>query len=165
MFSGFFSGVTFYIILGLSASTIGLGWLSLSLHDDKVIAVEALKEAKEAVAGYQKALNLKYLSCQIDDASVVEVEKEKKQIDEVISPINDQLKELATVKKPATQIVAQPNGLAPKQNETIKDESNFLPDDGLLSPNVTRLLRNGWCSVYPDSDQCVSTGQPSGQPL
>lgn len=154
-------GITFYIILALSASTTGLGWLSLSLHDDKVVAVEALKEATQAVAGYQKALNLKYLSCQIDDASVVEVEKEKKQIDEAISPINTKLKDLATVKKPVAP-VAQSNGLTPKQNETTKDESNFLPDDGLLSPNVKRLLNNGWCSVYPSTSQCVPTGNTSG---
>jgi hypothetical protein len=154
----------FYLILGLFASTLSLGWLSLSLHDDKVVAVEALKEAKEAVAGYQKALNLKYLSCQIDDASTVEVEKEKKQIDEVISPINTKLKDLATVKKTIAP-VAQSNGLTPKQNETTKDESNFLPDDGLLSPNVTRLLNDGWCAVYPSTSQCIPTGQLAGKSM
>lgn len=153
-----FNSWMFYVILGLSATVGALGWLSLSLHDDKVVAVEALKEAKEAVAGYQKSLNLKYLSCQIDDTSVVEVEKEKKQIDEVISPINSQLKDLATVKKPVTHV-------APKQNETTKDESNFLPDDGLLSPNVTRLLNDGWCAVYPATSQCIPTGQLTGKSM
>lgn len=153
-----FNSWMFYLILGLSASTATLGWLSLSLHDDKVVAVEALKEAREAVAGYQKALNLKYLSCNIDSASAVEVEAEKKQIDEVTSPVNAQLKELATVKK----IVTHP--VAPKQ-ETTKDESNFLPDDGLLSPNVTRLLQDGWCAVYPSTSECVPTRNTSGQPL
>lgn len=160
-----FNSWMFYLILGLSASTAALGWLSLSLHDDKVIAVEALKEAKEAVAEYQNSLNLKYLSCQIDDASVVEVEAEKKQIDEIISPINSQLKDLATVRKPVTQVVPQSNRLAPKQNETIKDESNFLPDDGLLSPNVTRLLNDGWCAVYPSTSQCISTGQLTSESM
>ena len=159
-----FNSWMFYIILGLSATVGALGWLSLSLHDDKVVAVEALKEATEAVAGYQKALNLKYLSCQIDDASVVEVEKEKKQIDEVISPINSQLKDLATVKKPIAP-VAQSNGLTPKQNETTKDESNFLPDDGLLSPNVKRLLNNGWCSVYPESSECIPSLKPTSKSM
>lgn len=155
-----FNNWMFYLIIGLSVSTLSLGWLSLSLHDDKVVAVEALKEAREAVAGYQKALNLKHLSCDIDTISAVEVEKEKKQIDEVISPINSQLKDLATVKKPVTH-VAQPTGLTPKQNETTKDESNFLPDDGLLSPNVTRLLNDGWCAVYPSTSQCIPTGNTS----
>lgn len=153
-----FNSWMFYLILGLSASTAALGWLCLSLHDDKVVAVEALKEAKEAVAGYQNALNLKYLSCQIDDASVVELEAEKKQIDEVISPINTKLKGLATVKKIVTRPVAA-------KQETTKDESNFLPDDGLLSPNVTRLLNDGWCAVYPATSQCVSTGQLAGKSM
>lgn len=157
-----FNSWMFYLILGLSASTLGLGYLSLSLHDDKVIAVEALNQSQEAVSGYQNALNNKYLSCQIDTTSAVELEKEKKQIDEVISPINSQLKDLATVKRSP---VAQPIGLTPKQNETTKNESNFLPDDGLLSPNVTRLLNDGWCAVYPSTGQCVSTGQLAGKSM
>ena len=147
----------FYIILALSATTAGLGWLSLSLHDDKVVAEQALVQAINVNTEMQKSLNLKDLSCKIDDESDVELDAEKKQIDESISPINSQLKDLATVKK---KLVTHP--VAPKQNETTKDESNFLPDDGLLSPNVKRLLNNGWCSVYPESSECIPTGNTSG---
>ena len=161
-----FNSWMFYLILALSASTAALGWLSLSLHDDKVVAEQALAQAINVNTEMQKSLNLKDLSCKIDDKSVVELDAEKKQIDESISPINSQLKDLATVKKKlVTQVVAQPTGLTPKQNETIKDESNFLPDDGLLSPNVKRLLNNGWCSVYPSTSQCVPTGQSSGKSM
>ena len=158
MFNNLFNSITFYIILGLSLSTLGFGYLSYSLSNDKAIAVYALKESKETIAGYEKSLNLKYLSCERDSASVVEVEAEKKQIDDSISPINTQLKELATVKKSATQSTHS-------KQENIKDEGNFLPDDGLLSPNVTRLLADGWCAVYPNTDECVSTGQPSGKSM
>ena len=163
MFSNLFSGVTLYIILGLSISTLGFGYLSYSLSNDKAVAVYALKESKETIAGYEKSLNLKHLSCEIDNTSVVEVEAEKKQIDETISPINIQLKELATVKKPVTQS-------AHNKQENIKDESHrledgYLPDDGLLSPNVTRLLTDGWCAVYPTTSECVSTGQSSGKSM
>jgi hypothetical protein len=157
-----FNSWMFYIILGLSASTLGLGWLSLSLHDDKVIAEQALVQAINVNSDMQKSLNLKDLSCQIDSQSGAELVAEKNKIDEGISPVNSQLKELATVKKTPSKVVTI---VAPKQNETIKDESNFLPDDGLLSPNVTGLLRDGWCSVYPDSDQCLSTRQSAGKPL
>jgi hypothetical protein len=157
-----FNSWMFYIILGLSASTIGLGWLSLSLHDDKVIAEQALVVAINVNSGMQKSLNLKGLSCKIDASSGAELVAEKNKIDEGISPVNSQLKELATVKKTPSKAVTV---VAPKQNETIKDESNFLPDDGLLSPNVTGLLRNGWCSVYPDSGQCLSTGQSPSKSL
>lgn len=150
----------FYIILALSATTAGLGWVSLSLHDDKVIAEQALAQAINVNTEMQKSLNLKDLSCKIDDKSVVELDAEKKQIDESISPINSQLKDLATVKKKlVTKVVA------PKQNETTKDESNFLPDDGLLSPNVTRLLNDGWCAVYPSTSQCVPAGQSAGKSM
>ena len=156
-----FNSWMFYIILGLSASTLSLGWLSLSLHDDKVIAEQALVVAINVNSDMQKSLNLKGSSCQIDASSGAELIAEKNKIDEGISPVNSQLKDLSTVKKVTSKVVTV---VAAKQ-ETTKNESNFLPDDGLLSPSVTGLLHNGWCSVYPDSDQCVSTGQPSGQPL
>lgn len=152
------SGPMLYIILGLSASTLGFGYLSYSLYADKAVAVHALKESQETIAGYEKSLNLKSLSCDLSDKASAELIEEKAKIDEGISPINAQLKELATVKK-------TPLKVTPNKQETIKDESNFLPDDGLLSPNVTGLLRNGWCSVYPDSDQCVPPGQSVGKSL
>jgi hypothetical protein len=156
-----FNSWMFYIIFGLSATVGALGWLSLSLHDDKVVAVEALVQAINVNSDMQKSLNLKDLSCQIDSESGAELVSEKNKIDEGISPVNSQLKDLATVKKVISKVVTV---VAAKQ-ETTKNESNFLPDDGLLSPSVTRLLRNGWCSVYPDSDQCVSPGQSVGKPL
>lgn len=147
-----FNNILFYLVIGLSASTMGFGYLSYSLSNDKAVAEQALVQAIDANTGLQKSLNLKGLSCKIDSASVVEVEAEKLKIDESISPINIQLKELATVKNTVTHPVAA-------KQETIKDESNFLPDDGLLSPNVARLLHDGWCSVYPSTSECVSTGQ------
>ena len=156
-----FNSIYLYIILGLAASTASLGWLSVHNYRAKVEAESALVVAINVNTEMQKSLNLKDLSCKIDDKSVVELDAEKKQIDESISPINSQLKDLATVKKPATH-VAQPTGPTPKQNETTKDESNFLPDDGLLSPNVTRLLNDGWCSVYPSTSQCLPAGNSAG---
>lgn len=140
-----FNSVLFYIILGLSATTSGLGWLSLSLHDDKVVAVEALKEALEAVAGYQKALNLKYLSCDIDTASVVEVESSKKDLQTKIEVVSDNIEKL---RKPV--VVKQEN----IKNENLKP--NVLPDDGLLSPRIVSLLKQGYCSTYPTDSECLS---------
>jgi len=137
----------FYLILGLSASTLSLGWLSISLHDDKVIAVEALKEAKEAVAEYQKSLNLKYLSCQIDDASVVEVEAEKKDLQTKIEVVSDNIEKLRLPKPQVKQEIIK--------NESLK-ESSVLPDDGLLSPHIVQLLKQGYCSTYPNDNECVS---------
>lgn len=153
MFSGFFSSVSFYIILGLSASTVALGWLSLSLHDDKVVAVEALKESQQAVAGYQKALNLKYLSCKIDDASLVEVESEKLILKDKTEAISEQISKLPTgIKKPANNNIITE---APKNAE----ESNVLNGSELLSDDLRKLLLQTYCNVEPDSDQCLPSRQ------
>lgn len=139
-----FNSWMFYLILALSASTAALGWLSLSLHDDKVVAVEALKEAREAVAGYQKALNLKYLSCQIDTASVVEVEEEKKAIQTKTDEVSAKIEKLRNPVVVKQEII---------KNESLK-ETSVLPDDGLLSPNLVRLLRENYCSVEPTDNLC-----------
>ena len=157
MFSGLFSSVTSYIILALVALLTATSALSAHLYKGKVEAESALVVAINVNTDMQKSLNLKDLSCKIDDASVVELNAEKNKIDEDISPINDQLKDLATVKK--TPVIKSPTV------KVNKDESNFLPDDGLLSPNVKRLLNNGWCSVYPSTSQCVPTRQPAGKSM
>lgn len=141
-----FNSWMFYIILGLSATVGALGWISLSLHDDKVVAVEALKEAREAVAGYQNALNLKYLSCKIDDTSKVQVEADKKDLQTKIEVVSDSIEKLRVPKPQAKQEIIK--------NESLK-ETNVLPDDGLLSPNIVSLLRQGYCSVYPSDSECV----------
>jgi hypothetical protein len=140
-----FNSWMFYVILALSASTAALGWLSLSLHDDKVVAVEALKEAREAVAGYQKALNLKYLSCDIDTASAVEVEADKKYLQNKTDDISTKLEKLRSPVAVKHEII---------KNESLK-ETNVLPDDGLLSANIVSLLKQGYCSVYPTDSECV----------
>jgi len=145
-----FNSWMFYLILGLSASTLSLGWLSLSLHDDKVIAEQALVQVTEAIAGYQKSLNLKDLSCKIDDKSVVEVEAEKKALKDKIDIVNENIEKL---RLPLSKLP-----VAAKQ-ENIKNENlkpNVLPDDGLLSDNIIGLLRQGYCSVYPTDDSCIS---------
>lgn len=157
-----FNSIYLYIILGLAASTASLGWLSVHNYRAKVEAESALVVAINVNTDMQKSLNLKDLSCKIDDASVVELNAEKNKIDEDISPINDQLKDLATVKK--TPVIKSPT-VKVNTKETTKNEVIFLPDDGLLSPNVKRLLNNGWCSVYPSTSQCVPAGQSAGKSM
>ena len=140
-----FNSWMFYLILGLSASTLSLGWLSLSLHDDKVIAEQALVVAINVNSDIQKSLNLKDLSCKIDDASVVEVEAEKKDLQTKIEVVSDNIEKLR-------------HPVAAKQ-ENIKNENlkpNVLPDDGLLSDNIVSLLKQGYCTTYPNDNECVS---------
>lgn len=146
-----FNSWMFYIILALFASTAALGWLSLSLHDDKVIAVEALKEAREAVAGYQKALNLKYLSCDIDTASAVELESDKTVLKDKTEVISSEISKLPTgIKKlPTTNNMITE---APKNAE----ESNVLTGSELLSDDLRKLLLQSYCNIEPSDQQCLS---------
>jgi len=140
-----FNSWMFYLILALSASTAALGWLSLSLHDDKVVAVEALKEAREAVAGYQKALNLKYLSCQIDDSIASEYQIEKN----ASNVLKD--KELSAIDKIPSRPSVQTPLKVPLNESSVVDIDGTLPDDlqRLLSESYDRTRG----SVGTDSRQ------------
>jgi hypothetical protein len=140
-----FNSWMFYLILGLSASTLTLGWLSLSLHDDKLIAEQALVQAINVNSDMQKSLNLRDLSCKIDDTSVVEVEAIKKDLQTKIEVVSDNIEKL---RKPVA--VKQEN----IKNENLKP--NVLPDDGLLSPNIVSLLKQGYCTTYPTDSECIS---------
>jgi len=140
-----FNSITFYIILGLSISTLGFGYLSYSLSNDKAVAIYALKESKETIAEYEKSLNLKHLSCETDSASVVEVEAEKKVAETKTNEVSDKIEQL---RKPHVkqEII---------KNENLK-ETNVLPDDGMLSTSLIGMLREGYCAVYPTDSECVS---------
>lgn len=143
---GMFDSLTFYIILGLSALTLGFGYLSYSLYADKAVAVHALKESQETIAGYEKSLNLAYLSCDLSDKAVVVVESEKKDLETKINTVSDNIEKLRIPKPQVKQ-------------ENIKNENlntTVLPDDGLLSPNIIGLLKQGYCSTYPTDSECIS---------
>lgn len=144
MFSNIFSGATLYIILALLASTAGFGYLSYSLSNDKAVAVAQLKKANETAERYRNSLNLKDSSCKIDDDSVVEVETNKKDLQSKVDDVSDKFDKLKviTATKPSVK------------QEIIKNETNVLPDDGILSPNITSLLNEGWCASFPTDDVC-----------
>lgn len=146
MFSNLFSGATLYIILALLASTAGFGYLSYSLYGDKVVAVAQLKDANIAIVGYQNSLNLKDSSCKLDDQVVVEVETNKKDLQSKVDAVSDKFDKLKiiTATKPSVK------------QEIINHETNVLPDDGILSPNITSLLNEGWCDSFPSDDVCRS---------
>lgn len=146
MFSNLFSGATLYIILALIASTAGFGYLSYSLSNDKAIAVAQLKTANETAEGYKNSLNLKDSSCKLDDGAVVEVETEKKDLQSKVDAVSDKFDKLKiiTATKPSVK------------QEIINHETNVLPDDGILSPNITSLLHEGWCNAFPTDKLCWS---------
>lgn len=142
--SSLFSSATLYIILALLASTAGFGYLSYSLYGDKAVAVAQLKTANETAERYKNSLNLKDSSCKIDDTSVVEVETEKKDLQSKVDAVSDKFDKLKiiTATKPSVK------------QEIINHETNVLPDDGILSPNITSLLHEGWCVSFPSDKLC-----------
>lgn len=146
MFSNPFSGATLYIILALLASTAGFGYLSYSLYGDKAVAVAQLKTANETAEGYKNSLNLKDSSCKLDNQAVVEVETNKKDLQSKVDAVSDKFDKLKiiTATKPSFK------------QEIINHENNVLPDDGILSPNITSLLNEGWCNAFPSDKLCRS---------
>lgn len=144
-----FNSITFYIILTLSISTLSFGYLSYSLSNDKAVAVYALKEAEETIAEREKSLNLKYLSCKIDDASVVEVEAEKAVLKDKTEAISQEISKLPSgTKKPANNNIVTE---APKNAE----ESNVLTGSELLSDDLRKLLLQAYCNVESNDQQCL----------
>lgn len=150
-----FNSIYLYIILGLAASTASLGWLSVHNYRAKVEAESALVVAINVNTDMQKSLNLKDLSCKIDDASVVEVEAEKKDLQTKIEVVSDNIEKLrlgtSTSKPQAKQEIIK--------NESLK-ETNVLPDDGLLSSNLKALLKQSFCSVEPEDAYCLESISP-----
>lgn len=142
--SSLFSSATLYIILTLLASTAGFGYLSYSLYADKAVVVAQLKTANETADEYRNSLNLKDSSCKIDDEAVVEVETEKKDLQSKVDAVSDKFDKLKiiTATKPSVK------------QEIINHETNVLPDDGILSPNITSLLHEGWCVSFPSDKLC-----------
>lgn len=146
MFSNLLSGATLYIILALLASIAGFGYLSYSLYADKAVAVAQLKTANETAEKYRNSLNLRDSSCKLDDQAVVEVETEKKDLQSKVDVVSDKFDKLKiiTATKPLVK------------QEIINHETNVLPDDGLLSPNIAKLLHESWCNAFPSDKLCWS---------
>jgi len=155
MFSNLFSGATLYIILALLASTVGFGYLSYSLSNDKAVAVSQLKDANNAILGYQKDAELKDSSCKIDDTSVVESLAEKQEVRDKIDNLVVKINKLKTG-------VA----IAPSETETNKNaKTTTIYGSELLSLDLRLLLDSAYCIASPEDSICGTTGQPPSVPL
>lgn len=155
MFSNLFSGATLYIILALLASTAGFGYLSYSLYGDKVVAVSQLRDANDAIVGYQNSLNLRDSSCKIDDTSVVESIAEKQEVRDKIDNLVVKINKLKTG-------VA----IAPSDTETNKNaKTTTIYGSELLSLDLRLLLDSAYCIASPQDSICGTTGQPPSVPL
>lgn len=123
----------FYIILGLSASSIGFGYLSYKFYGDKVEAEYSLVQVIDANTELQKSLNLRDLSCKIDNEVVSEYQAEKKaQQDKVQTTIS------------------KIDSLPSKPAQAPSNEINDINIDSKLPVDLVEILNNSFCSGIKD---------------
>lgn len=72
-----FNSWMFYLILGLSVSTLGFGYLSYYQTGKRAEAESALVQVIDANTELTKSLNLQVKSCEISDALTSEYQSEK----------------------------------------------------------------------------------------
>ena len=124
-----------------------LGYKTYDLSEEKATLGVALTSAQKALESSKKALETKDSSCKQDDVSVVELDAEKNVITEKAETITQSLSSLK-----------KPNGAsnAPqKENQNVIQKDVYLPDDGLLSGNLRRLLTESYCIAEPTSSECI----------
>ena len=136
-----------------------LGYKTHSLSEQKATLGVALTSAQEALKASQKAYETKDLSCKQDDSSVVELEQEKSFISDKADVITESLTKLAKKTNNGASNAPQ------KENQNVIQKDVYLPDDGLLSSNLRRLLKQSYCIAEPTSHECLSTGQSSDTPM
>lgn len=139
-----------YILVFFIALSGLFGALSYHFNSAKAEAEQALVQVIDANTALEKSLNLRDLSCKIDDTSVVQVEADKKDLQTKIEAVSENIEKL--------RLPLGKTPVAAKQ-EIIKNENlkpNVLPDDGLLSDNIVSLLKQGYCTTYPNDNECIS---------
>lgn len=139
-----------------------LGYKTYSLSEEKATLGVALASAQEALKASQKAYETKDLSCKQDDTSAVELEQEKSSISDKSDVITEALTKLPK-KTPKNDNGA--SNAPQKENQNVIQKDVYLPDDGLLSSNLRRLLTESYCVAEPTSDQCLSSGQSSNSSM
>lgn len=126
-----------------------LGYKTYSLSEQKVTLSAALAYAQEALKASQKAYETKDLSCKQDDTSTVELEQDKSSISDRSDVITEALNKLPNKTNNGASNAPQ------KENQNVIQKDVYLPDDGLLSSNIRRLLTESYCIAEPTSSECV----------
>jgi len=145
----------YYIIGGLALSLSASVWYNKHQIDEYAQLNASYSTLSQSLKDSQNSLQLRDSSCKIDDNSVVELEAEKKVISEKSDSIDQEflkLKQQAVVKA----------AIIPKEDakNVSNESSNYLPDDGKLSPAIVSLLTKSYCSVADEDPTCTATGQP-----
>ena len=114
------------------------------------MAEERIGVIANANLSLQNSLKQQELSCRADDVAVVELEAEKRELSEKVDSLNERI---STLSKKSPLIIQE------KSNET-STQSGYVDNSSKLSPELTSLLLQGYCSVEPDDSRCT-IGQSS----
>jgi len=134
-----------------------LGYKTYDLSEEKATLGVALTSAQKALESSKKLLETKDSSCKQDDASVVELDAEKNVITDKAETITQSLSNL----KKSNGASNAPQ----KENDNVIQKDVYLPDDGLLSPNIASLLKQAYCNAEPTDYVCRSSQQPANPSL
>lgn len=134
-----FNSITLYLILGLSATTLGFGYLSYYQTGKRAEAESALVQVIDANTSLQKSLNLQVKSCEISDTITSEYQTEKQ------------------VQQDKTQTVISKIDSIPKKASTnsVGNKHEEIDIDSALPDSIKQLLSE---SCLPnEGDACVPT--------
>lgn len=136
----------FYAIGALTLALVLVGYL----YRKEVVYSAGLEVANSS---YQAALvtalddlENKSKECTLTDTTIAELEQGKSIIQSKTDEVNSKLDKLKTT----VFKVANTN------SENLNHETipNVLPDDGVLSDAIVRLLKQSYCSVESEDDYC-----------
>lgn len=146
--------IAFAILLSMTAL---FGYISYHLKGSLAKAEHALVLSENSRLQGEKALLNRDLSCKIDDTSVVEVEKEKKELQSKVDDLDKQIVSLKKgIKKPVTP---------PKENSQVEEQNEILVGPELIDPALLSLLNKSFCIAEPEDSECLPTGQPADPSL
>ena len=129
-----------------------LAYKTYDLSKDKATLGVAIKEVGKALEDQKKAYETKDLSCKQDDTSAVELEQEKSSISNKSDVITEALNKLP---KTTSKNNNGASNAPQKENQNVIQKDVYLPDDGLLSSNLRRLLTESYCIAEPTSSECI----------
>jgi len=145
----------FYAIVALTLALVLVGWLyKKELHYSAQLEV-ANSSYQAAIVSYQDEVHKKDQACTITDKTIVELEQEKSSISDKSDVITESLTKLPKKTNNGASNAPQ------KENENVIQKDVYLPDDGLLSSNLRRLLTESYCIAEPTSHECLSSRQSS----
>ena len=155
MFSGIFSSISWYIILGLASLLSASGYLNYQYIGEIAVAKQSIKDQAKVAEGYENSLNLARQSCNTDTQSVVELTAEQTEVRDKIDTLVVKISNLKSGIAIAPETEASKNA----------KESNVLYGPELLSLDLRLLLDKAYCLAEPTASICGTTIQPSSVPV